>query len=185
MAATKYLQTLSVVVFWLPFLDRTTDRSFSSSQSADVSAFFFSSSSSRLSVYRFFFSVLRSTDRSCENLHFLPFSQSPFLKKMHTTVLGSTPKGTFCTCAGLLSSISVSRLASSAAFLSRSRWAFSASLRFCSALPLPLRLLWIWAICFWAAPPFLFFMPKVRSSTVLAAFLGSLPLPFLGGMVGG
>src|SRR5437870_95864 len=111
-ASIKYLHTLSVVVRWLPFLESTTDRSFSSSQSADVSCFFFSSSSCRVSAYRFFFSTLRSISRSCENLHFLPFSQLPFLKKMHTTVLGSTPNGTFCTWAGLLSSKSASRLAS-------------------------------------------------------------------------
>ena len=79
MAWMKNLHTLSVVVRWLPFLDRTTDRSFSSSQSAEVSCFLVSSSSARESVYRFRFSVLRSTSRSWANLHFLPFSQLPFL----------------------------------------------------------------------------------------------------------
>lgn len=79
MAWMKNLHTLSVDVRWFPFLESTTVRSFSSSQSADVSCFFFSSSSARASWYRLIFSVLRSTSRLWANLHFLPFSQFPFL----------------------------------------------------------------------------------------------------------
>src|SRR5258708_2755365 len=78
-ASIKNLQTLSVVVLWFPLLDSTTALSFSSSQSSDVSCLFWASSSSLVSWYKSFFSVLRSTFRSCENLHFLPFSQWPFL----------------------------------------------------------------------------------------------------------
>lgn len=101
---------------------------------------------------------------------------------MQTTVLGSTPNGTFCICAGLLSSASVSRLASSAARFSRSRAAFSASLRFCCALELASS----WAIVFLATAPFLFFMPKVLSSTAFltSAFLAGAFSFFFGAMLG-
>ena len=132
-ASMKNLHTLSVVVFGLPCLLNTTCRSFSSSQSSMPSFHLASSSASRVSWYRFFFSPFRSTAGSWLNLHFLPFSQLPCLKNMQSTVLGSTPKGTFCACTGLKSS-AVSRLAASEAAFSRSFWAFSASFRFCSGV---------------------------------------------------
>lgn len=96
-ASMKYLHTLSVVVLGFPCLLMTTFFSFSSSQSSMVSFFFSSSSASlsRVSVYKLLFSVFRSTLGSWLNLHFLPFSQLPFLKNWHKIVLGSTPNGTF------------------------------------------------------------------------------------------
>src|SRR3569833_4633587 len=51
-ASMKYLQTLTVVVRWFPFMDKTTERSFSSSQSADVTVYFISTSSALEYVYR-------------------------------------------------------------------------------------------------------------------------------------
>lgn len=106
---------------------------------------------------------------------------------MQTTVLGSTPNGTFCTCTGRFRSAAASFRASSVAFFSRSRAAFSAALRFSSALPPALRFDVIWAICFWATAPFLFFMPNVRSSTILVAdgFLPPGALSFFFGGMGG
>ena len=154
-ASIKNLHTLSVVVLGFPCLLSTTLRSFSSSQLAMSSFFSSSSSSSRVSVYKFLFSVLRSTARSCENLHFLPFSHAPFLKNWHTTVLGSTPNGTFWFCTGLNSSAASLR-ASSAAFFSFSRCSFSASLRFWSALFEEAAAAWIRFISFCAAPPFFY-----------------------------
>ena len=72
---------------------------------------------------------------------------------MHTTVLGSTPKGTFCTCTGLKRS-AVSRLAASSASFSFSFCAFSASFFFCSGVLAEEAWAWSWAICFLAWPPF-------------------------------
>ena len=64
-ASMKNLHTLSVVVLGLPCLLITTCRSFSSSQSSIWSfVFAASASSSRVSVYRLFFSPLRSTFKS-------------------------------------------------------------------------------------------------------------------------
>ena len=97
-ASTKNLHTLSVVVLGLPCLLMTTCRSFSSSVSvrrspvsqplqvhkpssqSAISSFFLSSSSfSLVSLYKSFFSPLRSTLKSWLNLHFFPFSQFPCL----------------------------------------------------------------------------------------------------------
>lgn len=154
-ASIKYLHTLSVVVLGLPCLLNTTLLSFSSSQFT-MSSFLFSSSASSpslVSVYSDLFSPFRSTAKSCENLHFLPLSQVPFLKNWHNTVLGSTPKGTFWTCTGLKSS-AASRRASSAAFFSFSLCNFSASFFFWSGVLALAAACWICLICFWAAPPF-------------------------------
>lgn len=109
-----------------------------------------------------FFSDLRSTLRSWLNLHFLPFSQLPCLKKMQTTVLGSTPKGTFCVWTGLNSSAASLR-ASSAAFFSAARRAFSASFRFSSAVLLFRCWACSWAICLRATPPF-FCYPRKQTN---------------------
>lgn len=152
-ASMKNLQTLSVVVFGFPCLLITTLRNFSSSQFSMVSSFFFCSSvsSSRPSSYRFFFTAFLSILKSCENLHFLPtlhqplppsggkwtyipFSQWPFLKYTQTTLFGSTPNGTFCTCTGLNKS-ATSFFACSAAIFSASRLALSAAFRFSSGVP--------------------------------------------------
>ena len=184
-AEIKYLQTLSVVVFGFPCRLNTTFRSFSSSQSSILSfcnsSFRFASSSSRVSWYKSLFAPFLSTFRSCENLHFLPFSHWPFLKNWHSTVLGSTPNGTFCTCTGLNSSAASARAASDAAF-SLALASFSASLRFSSGVLLDLAWAFSCSICRLAWPPFLFFIPNVLSSTDALAFLGAVR-SFLGGIV--
>ena len=110
-------------------------------------------------MYRLLFSVFRSTAGSWENLHLRPLSQWPFLKNWQSTVLGSTPKGTFCTWTGLKSS-AASFLASSEAFFSFSRCNFSASFFFSAGDLAPAAACWRYLICFCAAPPFLFFIPK-------------------------
>ena len=128
-----------------------------SSQSA-MSSFRFASSSpslSLVSLYKSRFSPFLSTARSWLNLHFRPFSQLPCLKKMHSTVLGSTPNGTFCTCTGLKSS-AASRLACSEAAFSLSRCAFSASLRFCSGVLASAAWDFMRAICFCDWAPFFY-----------------------------
>lgn len=127
----KYLQTFSVVVLGFPCLLITTFRNFSSSQ-LSIKSCFLSSSASLVSEYRSFFCAFRSTVGSWLNLHRLPFSQPPFLKKTQSTVLGSTPNGTFWTWTGLKSS-AASRLASSAAAFSFSRWSRWVSFFFSSA----------------------------------------------------
>lgn len=77
---------------------------------------------------------------------------------MHSTVLGSTPKGTFCVLRGLNSS-SASFFARSAALLSASRWAFSASFRLASGVLLDWACACNCVICFLAEPPF--FCPSI------------------------
>jgi hypothetical protein len=179
----KNLHTLSVVVFGFPCLLMTTFRSFSSSHSALVSFFLTSSSSSlsRLSVYKLLFSVLRSTLGSCENLHFLPFSQLPFLKNWQRMVFGSTPNGTFWIWTGLKRS-ATSLAACAAAAFSFSFCSFSACFFFSSGVP-PDDVALICLICLCAAPPFLFFMPKVLSTATFFT-LGCSPLPFGGILTG-
>jgi hypothetical protein len=56
---------------------------------------------------------------------------------------------------------------------------FSASLRFCSGVPPAADVALICLICLCAAPPFLFFIPKVLSTATFFT-LGCSPLPFGG-----
>lgn len=111
------------------------------SSPARLSSFSFA----RTSSYILTLSTFRSTFRSCENLHLLPFSQCPALKNTHSTytntmfssndlhqqgeeltVFGSVPKGTFCTWAVLNSSNSIFFFASTAALAAnRSSFSFS------------------------------------------------------------
>ncbi|KAH3670621.1 hypothetical protein OGAPHI_001136 [Ogataea philodendri] len=125
-ARMKCLQTMSVVVFGLPCLDKITFLSFSSSQLSIVSNFF---SSSLSSEYKSLLAAFLPTVRSWLNLQFLPLVHAPALKNSHKIDFGSTPNGTFCVGIDDCSSLAASFLASSAAFFSAARCLAMASAR--------------------------------------------------------
>lgn len=71
-------------------------------------------------------STFLPTSGSWLNLHLLPLSQLPALKNAQRTVLGSTPKGTFCVCTGLnKAASSFLRFSSSNLLFSRNSFSFS------------------------------------------------------------